>query len=85
VRDTLHGRPAQNIQLAGSMLHAHTVFRPLETLSDEELKLLDSVTKKLSAPAASEASPDGPHNQIESTPAEVKAMESEASLALLRL
>jgi hypothetical protein len=28
VRDTLHGRPAQNVQLSGSMLHAHTVFRP---------------------------------------------------------
>jgi hypothetical protein len=62
------------------MLHAHTVWRRLETLSDEELRLLDSVTKKLSAPAASEASPDGPYNQIESKPAiEVEAMESEAT------
>jgi hypothetical protein len=69
VRDTLHGRPAQNVQLSGSMLHAHTVWRPLETLSDEELRLLDSVTKKLSAP------PDGQQNQIESKPAiEAEAM-----------
>jgi hypothetical protein len=80
VRDTLHGRPAQNVQLSGSMLHAHTVFRPLATLTDEELRLLDSVTKKLSAPAASDGSPDGPYNQIESKPAiEVEAMESEAT------
>ncbi len=68
VRDTLHGRPAQNVQVSGSMLHAHTVWRPLETLTDEELRLLDSVTKKLSAPAVSDALPDGPQNQIESKP-----------------
>jgi hypothetical protein len=78
VRDTLHGRPAQNVQLSGSMLHAHTVWRPLETLTNEELRLLDSVTKKLSAPAASETSPDGPQNQIESKPAiEAVRMDSE--------
>jgi hypothetical protein len=78
LRDTLHGRPAQNVQLSGSMLHAHTVVRPLETLTDEELRLLDSLTAKLN-PAASHALPDGPHNQIESKPEiEVEAVESEA-------
>jgi len=77
VRDTLHGRPAQNVNLQGSMLHAHTVFRPLSSLTDEELRLLDSVTKKLSAPAVSDASPDGPQNQIESKPA-IEAVEMEA-------
>jgi hypothetical protein len=35
VGDTLHGRPVQNVQLSGNMLHAHTVWRPLETLTDE--------------------------------------------------
>jgi hypothetical protein len=69
LRDTLHGRPAQNVQLSGSMLHAHTVWRPLATLTDEELRLLDSVTKQLSAAPASDASPDGQQNQIESKPA----------------
>jgi hypothetical protein len=28
VRDTLLGRPAQNVQLSGGVLHAHTVWRP---------------------------------------------------------
>ena len=54
LRDTLHGRPAQNVQLSGSMLHAHTVFRPLEKLTDEELRLLDSLTaesRDLACPA----------------------------------
>jgi hypothetical protein len=45
---------------------------------DEELCLFDSVTKNLSAPAASDASPDGPQNQIESKPAiEAVVMESD--------
>jgi hypothetical protein len=61
------------------MVHAHTVWRPLADLTDDEMAFLDKVTKKLSAPAASEASPDGPQNQIESKPAiEAVAMESEA-------
>ena len=78
VRDTLHGRPAQNVQLTGSMLHAHTIWRPLETLTDEELRLLDSVTKKLTAPV-SDASPDTPQNQMESKPAiEAEVVDSEA-------
>jgi hypothetical protein len=37
VRDTLTGRPAQNVQLSGGVLHAHAVWRPLATLSDEEM------------------------------------------------
>jgi hypothetical protein len=79
LRDTLHGRPAENVQLSSSMVHAHTVWRPLADLTDDEMAFLDKVTKKLSAPAASEASPDGPQNQIESKPAiEAVAMESEA-------
>jgi hypothetical protein len=51
------------------VIHAHGLWRPLETLTDEEVQLLDSITKKLNAPAAADASQDGPHNQIESKPA----------------
>lgn len=68
VRDTLIGRPAQNVQLSGGVLHAHTVWRPLADLNDEEMRLLDTITKKLQAPV-SNALPDAPHNQIESKPA----------------
>ena len=79
VRDTLHGRPAQNVQLTGSMLHAHTIWRPLETLTDDELRLLDSVTKKLTTPV-SDASPNASQNQIESIPAiEAEVVASEVS------
>lgn len=65
VRDTLIGRPAQNLQLSGGVLHAHTVWRPLASLSDEEVTLLDAITRKLTAPA-SNALPDTPQNQPES-------------------
>lgn len=68
VRDTLIGRPAQNVQLSGGVLHAHTVWRPLAELSDEEMRLLDTITKKLQAPV-SNTLPNGPQNQIESKPA----------------
>jgi hypothetical protein len=62
VRDTTMGRPAQNVSLSGGVLHAHTVWRPLSALNDEEIALLDKLTKKLSAPA-SDTSPDAPQNQ----------------------
>jgi hypothetical protein len=78
VRDTTMGRPAQNVSLSGGVLHAHTVWRPLSALNDEEIALLDKLTKKLSAPA-SNASPDAHQNQIESKPAlEAVPMASEA-------
>jgi len=69
IRDLLIGRPAQNVQLSGGVIHAHTVWRPLANLSDDEMHALDAITKKLTAPAASEALPDSPHNQTESKPA----------------
>jgi hypothetical protein len=47
-------------------LHAHTVWRPLASLTDEELSYLDAITKKLTAPV-SNISPDAPQNQIESS------------------
>lgn len=72
LRDTIIGRPAQNVSISGGMVHAHTVWRPLASLSDEEVKLLDTITKKLTGPA-SKALPDTHGNQPESTPAiEVK-------------
>lgn len=74
------GRPAQNVNLQGSMLHAHTIWRPLETLTDEELRLLESIYKKTSAPAVSNASPDAHQNQIESKP----AIEAETATRLQR-
>jgi hypothetical protein len=69
LRDTMIGRPAQNVQLSGGVLHAHTVWRPLASLSDEEVRLLDGITKKLTAPAVSDAPQDAHQNQIESKPA----------------
>jgi hypothetical protein len=57
VRDTVLGRPAQNLNVSGGMLHAHIVWRPLATLSNDEIEQLDAISKKL----------NGPHNQIEST------------------
>ena len=78
LRDTLYGRPAQNLSLSGGVNVNMAVWRPLENLSDQEIQLLDSITKKLNGPA-SNASQDGPHNQIESKPAiEAEVVESEA-------
>jgi hypothetical protein len=68
LRDTLHGRPAQSVTLAGAMVHSHT-FRPLADLTDEQLQLLDEITRKLTPKPVLDASQDGPQNQIESKPA----------------
>jgi hypothetical protein len=82
LRDTMIGRPAQNVSLSGGLTHAHTIWRPLASLSDEEVQALDAITKKLTAPATptSDASQNAHQNQIESKPAlEAEVMESEAS------
>lgn len=68
VRDTLIGRPAQNVQVSGALLHGHTAWRPPARLSDDEVALLDTITKKRTAPV-SNALRDGPQNQIKSKPA----------------
>jgi hypothetical protein len=81
VRDTTMGRPAQNVSLSGGLIHAHTAWRPLATLSDEEVRLLDAITKKLGTPAKPvlDALPDAHQNQIESKPAlEAEVMDSGA-------
>ena len=67
LRDMLHGRPGQSVGISGGLIHAHTNWRPLAELSDDELQLLDTINKKLIAPV--NASQDGPQNQIESKPA----------------
>jgi len=54
------------VALSGGVLHAHATWRPLSCLTDEEVRLLDSISKKL-LPAT--PAQDGPHNQIESTTA----------------
>jgi hypothetical protein len=66
-RDTFIGRPAQNVSLSGGLVHAHTAWPPLATLSAEDVQALDAITRKLVAPA--NASPDAHQNQIESKPA----------------
>jgi hypothetical protein len=43
------GKPAQNVKLTGGVLHAHA-WRPLASLSDEEMQQLASIRKKLSGP-----------------------------------
>jgi hypothetical protein len=68
VQDTLTGCPAQNLRPSGGVLHAHAVWRPLASLTDEEVSYLDVITKKLTTPV-SNSSPDAPQNQIESNPA----------------
>jgi hypothetical protein len=67
LNDRYFGKPKQDVGVSGGLVHAH-VWRPLSALNDEEIALLDKLTKKLSAPA-SDASPDAHQNQIESKPA----------------
>lgn len=67
LRDTIIGRPAQDVRHSGGVLHAHMAWGSLASLSDEEMQTLDAITKKLVAPA--NASPDAHQNQIESKPA----------------
>jgi len=70
VRDTTMSRPAQNVSLSGGLVHAHTAWRPLASLSDEQFEQLGAIMKTLGTPTAvSNTSQDAPHNQIESKPA----------------
>jgi len=63
--DRRDGKPKQQVDVSGGLMHAHTVYRDprLANLSAEELASLDSLTRKLVTTAQ-----DGPHNQIESKP-----------------
>jgi hypothetical protein len=67
--DRVYGRPAQNVSLSGGLVHAHTAWRPLANLSDDEVQLLESITKKLGSKPDLNALPNGPGNQTESKPA----------------
>jgi len=44
------GRPAQKVSISGGLFHAHAAWRPLAALSDDEMQLLDVLTKKLLRP-----------------------------------
>jgi len=81
VRDSVLGRPAQSLNVSGGLLHAHTAWRPLSTLSDAEIKQLDTITKKLLV-APPTTSQDAHQNQIESNRAlEAEVVESGATTA----
>ena len=74
--DRRDGKPKQQVDVSGGLMHAHTVYRDprLANLSAEELASLDSLTRKLVT-----AAQDGPHNQIESNIAiEAEVVDSEA-------
>jgi hypothetical protein len=60
------GKPQQDVSVSGGL--TLTAWRPLATLTDAEVQLLETITRKLTAPA-SNALLDAPHNQIESKPA----------------
>jgi hypothetical protein len=70
--DRRDGKPKQQVDVSGGLMHAHTVYRDprLANLSAEELASLDSLTRKLVT-----AAEDGPHNQKESKP-ETEAVET---------
>ena len=82
VRDSVLGRPAQSLNVSGGLMHAHTAWRPLSTLSDAEIEQLDAISKKLLVAPGQNASQNGPHNQIESNTAiEATEVVSEVFLA----
>lgn len=66
--DRRDGKPKQAVEVAGGIIHAHTVYRnpALAQLSQEEIVQLDALTKKLALPAS-----DTPQNQKESKPATI--------------
>jgi hypothetical protein len=70
--DRRDGKPKQQVDVSGGLMHAHTVYRDprLANLSAEELANLDTLTRKLVV-----TTQDGPHNQIESKP-ETEAVET---------
>ena len=77
VRDSVLGRPAQSLNVSGGLMHAHTAWRPLSTLSDAEIEQLDAISKKLLVRPGQNASQNGPYNQIESNTA-IEAVEVES-------
>lgn len=60
VWDRLYGRPAQNVNVAGAMIHGHA-WRPLASLTDAEVAQLDMITRKLTASTIN--SQEVPQNQ----------------------
>jgi hypothetical protein len=47
------GKPPQNVKLTGGVLHAHA-WRPLADLTDEEIRQLAAIRKRLGAPEEGE-------------------------------
>jgi hypothetical protein len=70
--DRIYGRPKQEMNVSGGMVHTHTRDLRLAALSTEALEELartyDEVVAKHTLPAL-DVTPDGPHNQIESNTA----------------
>jgi hypothetical protein len=68
--DRRDGKPKQAVEVAGGIVHAHTVYRnpALAQLSQEEIQQLDALTRKLALPAS-----DTPQNQKESKPDAIDA------------
>src|SRR5215468_3727291 len=48
--DRAYGRPSQNVDLSGGVVHAHWTPGMYDHLTDEEMALLDKLTKKLIPP-----------------------------------
>jgi len=57
VRDSVLGRPAQSLNVSGGLMHAHTAWRPLSTLSDAEIEQLDAIINQIKANSAGSPSP----------------------------
>jgi len=51
VRDTLMGRPAQSLQLSAGLAVAQWTPGMYEHLTDEDVTLLDKLTKKILSPS----------------------------------
>jgi hypothetical protein len=77
--DRAWGRPAQALNVSGSVVHAHWTPGKYSHLTDEEFaKLAELSAKALGQPVPGIAQ-DGPQNQIESKPAiEAEVVEPEA-------
>lgn len=54
------GKPAQNVNVSGGLFHAHA-WRPLASLTDEQVEQLAAIRAKLRGP-------EEPQNQLESKP-----------------
>jgi hypothetical protein len=76
--DRHFGKPKQDVNVAGGIVHAHVRDPFLASLPKEALEALARTYDELLAKHARNASQDGPHNQIESNTAiEAEVLESD--------